>query len=191
MVRRIRARLSYANVVATLALFAALGGASYAATQIDGHQIQEHSIPTNRLVRDADVPLADNVRHLVMPKRDTDPSGPDVIKLSFGQEAHALFVGPFNITARCSQKKKGPEIAFFATASAGKWYARSHTKYGPWSPHQAIKFGWIRVAPQQVPTMGTLGVYSLMTADGHITTVFPSVSFGLVSDCAFSMYAIT
>jgi hypothetical protein len=32
--KRFRFHLSYANVVATLALFVALGGASYAATQL-------------------------------------------------------------------------------------------------------------------------------------------------------------
>ncbi|MBS1885662.1 MAG: hypothetical protein JSU06_00570 [Actinobacteria bacterium] len=41
---RIRARLTYANVTATLALFVALGGVSYAATKISGHQIKAHSL---------------------------------------------------------------------------------------------------------------------------------------------------
>jgi hypothetical protein len=34
--RRIRSKLSYANVVATLCLFIALGGTSYAAVKITG-----------------------------------------------------------------------------------------------------------------------------------------------------------
>jgi hypothetical protein len=47
---RIRPRLSYANVVATLALFLALtGGAVWAASKISGKQIKKNSIPGNRI----------------------------------------------------------------------------------------------------------------------------------------------
>jgi hypothetical protein len=41
---RLRPRLTYANVTATLALFVALGGVSYAATKISGHQIKAHTL---------------------------------------------------------------------------------------------------------------------------------------------------
>lgn len=44
-------RLSYANVVATLALFIALGGSSYAAIQISGSQIEDASISGKKLKR--------------------------------------------------------------------------------------------------------------------------------------------
>jgi hypothetical protein len=47
---RIRSRLTYANVVATLALFLALtGGAVWAASKINGKQIKKNSIPGNRI----------------------------------------------------------------------------------------------------------------------------------------------
>ena len=49
MLARLGSRLSYANVVATLALFVALGGGAYAATQINGRAISKNSIPGNRL----------------------------------------------------------------------------------------------------------------------------------------------
>lgn len=42
--RRIRGRISYANVTATLALFVAIGGTSWAASQISGRQIRAHSL---------------------------------------------------------------------------------------------------------------------------------------------------
>jgi hypothetical protein len=46
----VRSRLTYANVVATLALFIALGGSALAAKQfIDGRSIKPHTIPGNRL----------------------------------------------------------------------------------------------------------------------------------------------
>lgn len=41
---RLRPRLTYANVTATLALFVALGGVSYAATKISGGQIKAHTL---------------------------------------------------------------------------------------------------------------------------------------------------
>lgn len=44
MLRALRDRLTYANVTATLALFIALGGSSYAALQITGKQVRNHSL---------------------------------------------------------------------------------------------------------------------------------------------------
>jgi hypothetical protein len=41
---RSRRRVTYANVTATLALFVALGGSSYAAATISGHDIRAHSL---------------------------------------------------------------------------------------------------------------------------------------------------
>lgn len=47
--RRLRRHLSYANVIASLALFAALGGSAYAASQINGNSIVKHSIGGGKL----------------------------------------------------------------------------------------------------------------------------------------------
>ena len=44
-----RPSLTYANVIATLALFIALGGSGYAATQLSGKQIKKRSIAGTRL----------------------------------------------------------------------------------------------------------------------------------------------
>jgi hypothetical protein len=46
---RIRERLSYANVMATLAVFIALGGSSYAAATINGSDIKNRSINGSKL----------------------------------------------------------------------------------------------------------------------------------------------
>ena len=51
MLQRIREKLSYANVMATLAVFIALGGSSYAAFTISGSQIQNNSIAGKKLKR--------------------------------------------------------------------------------------------------------------------------------------------
>ena len=48
--KRFRPRLSYANVVATMALFLALaGGTVWAANKINGKQIKKNTIPGNRI----------------------------------------------------------------------------------------------------------------------------------------------
>jgi len=44
MHERLRAHLTYANVVATLALFAALGGSSYAALKVSGKNVRDRSL---------------------------------------------------------------------------------------------------------------------------------------------------
>jgi hypothetical protein len=44
MLRRIRARLTYANVIATLALFIALGGSSYAALKLPKNSVKAKQI---------------------------------------------------------------------------------------------------------------------------------------------------
>src|SRR3712207_5047377 len=44
MLARFFAHLSYANVVATLALFVALGGSAYAVTQITSKQVKNRSL---------------------------------------------------------------------------------------------------------------------------------------------------
>jgi hypothetical protein len=52
MAERFRTTISYANVMATLAVFVALGGTGYAMTQTDGTTIVLRSIPGDRLKRD-------------------------------------------------------------------------------------------------------------------------------------------
>ena len=49
MLSRVRRRLSYANVMSTLAVFVALGGSSYAAFRISGSSIENRSISAKKL----------------------------------------------------------------------------------------------------------------------------------------------
>jgi hypothetical protein len=48
-----RPRLTYANVMSTLAVFIALGGSSYAALSINGKSIERRSIPGKKLERNS------------------------------------------------------------------------------------------------------------------------------------------
>jgi len=50
---RLKRRLSFANVVAVIALFVALGGSVYAANKISGKTIKKGSEPGNRLKNDS------------------------------------------------------------------------------------------------------------------------------------------
>jgi hypothetical protein len=50
---KLRQRLTYANVMSTLAVFVALGGSSYAALTIDGSSIKNRSIPAKKLKRNS------------------------------------------------------------------------------------------------------------------------------------------
>jgi len=71
-------RISYANVVATLALFVALGGTSYAASKISGAQIKANTI-TGSNVKDGSLALADFKKadraRLVGPQGPVGPTG--------------------------------------------------------------------------------------------------------------------
>ena len=49
MLTNLRQRLTYANVMSTLAVFIALGGSSYAALTISGSSIKNRSIPAKKL----------------------------------------------------------------------------------------------------------------------------------------------
>jgi hypothetical protein len=51
MLTRLHRRLNYANVVATLALFIALGGSSYAVSRISGSQLKNNSVAGKKLKR--------------------------------------------------------------------------------------------------------------------------------------------
>jgi hypothetical protein len=53
MLARVRSRISYANVVATVALFVALGGSAIAAGVFDGHRIKGRSVPGTKLIRNS------------------------------------------------------------------------------------------------------------------------------------------
>jgi hypothetical protein len=46
-----RRRLTYSNVMATIAVFIALGGSSYAVTRISGSQLKNNSVPGKKLKR--------------------------------------------------------------------------------------------------------------------------------------------
>jgi hypothetical protein len=75
---KLKLRLSYANVVASLALFAALGGSSYAAISITGEQVRDSSL-SGRDLRDGSLRSRDVHDHSLRAldfKASELPAGP-------------------------------------------------------------------------------------------------------------------
>jgi hypothetical protein len=72
MLRRLSTRVTYANVVATLALFVALGGTSYAVKQLGSNDIRDNSI-RSRDVRDNSLGSGD-IHNGSLALRDFKPS---------------------------------------------------------------------------------------------------------------------
>jgi hypothetical protein len=67
MLKRIRSRITYGNVVATLALFVALGGTSYAVTKIGSKEIRNNSV-RSKDIRNNDVRSRDIRNHSLLAK---------------------------------------------------------------------------------------------------------------------------
>jgi hypothetical protein len=84
-VSRLRRQLSYANVMATIAVFAALGGGAYAAAKITGRDVMNRSL-TGKDIKKPSVPLNRLKRRLAPGRRgaqgprgakgDPGPAGP-------------------------------------------------------------------------------------------------------------------
>src|SRR3954454_11458635 len=98
----LRGRLTYANVVATLALFVALGGSSYAAVTLTGRNIKDSSL-TGRDVKDKSLTGADvkdssltgrDVRNGSIGTDDLDPSLPASLRGAQGLQGPQGIQGP-------------------------------------------------------------------------------------------------
>ncbi len=127
-------KLTYANVMATIAVFIALGGTSYAALTISGNQIKNRSIPavkikrgalTSKEVRSARVSTRTRQLYVSKPRRKaraSSTSGPDltssIVKLSVGETKTVLAAGPFQVLAKCvyNSSINSPSTAMLATS---------------------------------------------------------------------------
>jgi len=91
---QLRARLTYSNVVATIALFVALGGSSYAALTLTGRNIKDSTL-TGKDVKDKSLTGADvkdssltgrDVRNGSIAAADLDPSLPNSLRGAQGPQ---------------------------------------------------------------------------------------------------------
>lgn len=96
MLQRVRSRLSYANVVATLALFIALGGVSYAAVVLPANSVGTKQIKsgavTGAKVKDKSLTAADFKGSVQGPAGAQGPQGPA------GKDATAAAIADGSLT---------------------------------------------------------------------------------------------
>lgn len=89
MMKRLKRRLSFANVVAMIALFVALGGSVYASNKINGKTIKKGSEPGNRLKNDSVTGKQVNESTLgTVPNADALGGAPVSAYLTIGRSAH-------------------------------------------------------------------------------------------------------
>jgi hypothetical protein len=86
MPKGLRSRITYANLTATLALFVALGGTSYAAVQLSGRDIRAHSLTSRNYQRNSVNGAAVKEKSL-----GTVPKAREAVRLD-GVEAERLLV---------------------------------------------------------------------------------------------------
>ncbi len=110
MLNSLRERLTYANVVATLALFAAFGGTSYAALTITGKNVTNSSL-TGRDVKNSSLTTAD-VKNRSLLRKDFKtgqlPAGQKGDSGASGVPGAPGASGATNVTSRVTTQSLGP-----------------------------------------------------------------------------------
>lgn len=114
MLARARNRLSYANVMATIAVFLALGGGAYAAATVGSRQVVNNSLKTADLQDNAAVKSADVVDDTVA---GGGLSGRDVKEGTLGPVPRAQAAQ----TAANADRLDGKSSADFASSNPGAW----------------------------------------------------------------------
>jgi hypothetical protein len=118
---RIRQRLTYANVMATFAMFAALGGSSYAALQIESGDIANNSVRgvdvRNRTLSDRDV-------------RRNGLTGRSVRESRLGRVPHAREADRLGGNTAADLRLKCPEGTFLIADVCVETTPRSAVPYG-------------------------------------------------------------
>lgn len=207
--RRIRNRLTYANVVSTLCLFALLGGVGYAAktlpkNSVGSEQIKPQAVATSDLSPKAVAPraaVADSIPQLVLPN-PPDSGGDATGEAAFstcapysaGSTLVSLRVGqscrfgrpPFTIGVVCQDLGNQKYlVAVTATTSADRWW------YHGWPPGWHSANDVVKVAQLTADRAeGTLFTGPvLQTADGESLTL-NEMGLGVhqVDDCSAYLY---
>lgn len=101
MIDRTRRRLSYANVIATLALFAALGGTSYAALTVTGKNVKNNSL-SGRDIKNSSLTSTDVKDRSLLSKDFKAGQLPAGAKGDKGDTGAAGAAGATNVTTRAN-----------------------------------------------------------------------------------------
>ena len=215
-----RSKLTFANVTSVVALFIALGGTTYAVTQLDGSKIVNRSIAGGKLekntltggeinesklkkVKSAEV--ADRTLQLTVsaPKRKSktadralrgagDPDS-SLLKLSNGQSQQLLASGPFTLSASCVDTGDTPRIRVVATTTEPGTYAVGSGRIQPFGPGEEVTL----VSVDDPIVQGSLGAAGLgstyVAPSGATMQLGGGVVFGtqtLGADCVASAYGV-
>jgi hypothetical protein len=160
MLNGIRRRLTYANVMSTLAVFIALGGSSYAAVTISGSSIKNRSI------------RAKKVRHNTL-------TGWEIKESSLGRVNRAKRADTLNGVTAADLKIKCPADTFPTADVCVERSSRSPTSYGS-AVRTCLAVGTPAGPGRRLPTHGEL-VAALsavqLAPGGELTSnVYPSGS---------------
>jgi hypothetical protein len=161
--RRPSRRLSYANVMATLAVFIALGGTGYAMSQINGSEIKNRSIAGEKLkphtltagqVKSGSLlgedlaphsVTSNELRDLVVSRKargarattaQASTGAATILTLSVGQSVTVVQSGPFTYSASCTAGPSGqPLVTIYAVSTeAGSLLAGGPTQLSAGQP---------------------------------------------------------
>lgn len=160
MLHRLRKRLTYANVMSTLAVFIALGGSSYAAFTINGASIKNRSITGVKL------------RHNTL-------TGVQIKESRLGRVPHAKTADTVGGVTAADLKIKCPSDTFPIADVCVERTARAPQSYGS-AVITCLGVGTPAGPGRRLPTHGelraALGAVQL-TAGGELTSnVYPSSS---------------
>jgi hypothetical protein len=122
MLPRVRWRLTYANVMSTVAVFVALGGGAYAAVKITGRDIVDESV-TGKDIKNSSIQKADLGRALVGTPGPTGPSG-------VAGPAGTGTKGATGPTGPGGQDLTGPSVAFSEALDAVSTSSASTVELG-------------------------------------------------------------
>jgi hypothetical protein len=134
--RRFRPRLSYANVMSTLAVFIALGGSSYAAVTLNGANIKYRSIPGAKL------------------KRNT-VTGLEVRESRLGRVPRAILADRLSEAASSELKVRCPDDTFPIAGTCVERAARPPAAYGS-AVNACLNVGVPKGPGRRLPTHGEL-----------------------------------
>jgi hypothetical protein len=208
-----RKHLTFANAVALLALFVALGGTSYAVSKLNGKDIVDGSVTGSKLAKDTltgkqikekklgTVPLSADTEHLLLSaqaggkgkksggsqRAAAATSGDVVVRLSIGETAPLLSSGPFTYRAKCDSGPNGPLPRVLIETTE----AHSTTEMGQLEPG----------APQQAgaqddsypPGFITEGIGKFAVAPSGASINVGSLYYGaglLGADCIYAAFGI-
>jgi hypothetical protein len=206
--RRVRNHLTYANVMATLAVFIALAGGAYAVTKINGSQIKDHTIAGDKLKQNAVVPrarISDRTAALLVSHTKAQRSalradeGGDAgssggwIRMSVGDTVTVLQKDPFTFTAACTGDPNGTiTLDVYVTSTVDGWLD-TWTGDGVLPSHDAgeqVSLGGVMSSDKPMLAYRLPAMPVAPDGSGVATGVTFTAIHTPFSDCAIYSYAI-